>query len=420
MAKSPAPIKTVSKKHLARQQREEQQTRYIMIASAVVMAIVVILIVGGLLNQFVFQPNKAVAEVNGDKISLKEFQTNVRYQRTRIIENYQQLAVYFGNDQQFQQQLQQTLGNVEGIGQDVIDNLIDDRLIRQEAKRRGITVTSADVDKALAEAFGYYADGRPTATPTIEPAATSTLTSLQETLTAPTATTVPTMTLPTATATLLPTATSSVVLTPTATATPYTEAAYKDIFKQQLKIYQDSADMSESDFRRVIESQLYRDKVKEAVLAEMVIPADEEQVWARHILVTDTVTADLLLEQIKNGSDFALLAEQYSTDPGSKAKGGDLGWFGKGKMDPAFEQAAWSLQVGEVVSQPVQSTSGYHIIQLLGKENRPLDTSAYQQLRDTKFTEWLADLRKQTEDALKLVIHDFWKTATPDTPTVSQ
>jgi parvulin-like peptidyl-prolyl isomerase len=418
MAKSQQP-KILTKKHLARQQREEMQTRYIVIASIAVIALVFILIAAGLLNQYVLQPNKAVAEVNGDKISVREFQVNVRYQRARIIENYQQLAMYFSDNEQFQQQLQQTLGNVEGIGQNTLDGLIDDRLIRQEAKRRGITISTADLDKGIEEAFGYYANGRPTATATIEPLPTSTLSSLQQTLTAPTATTVPTITLPTATATLAPSPTASLVLTPTATATPYTKDAFKENFDNQVKAYKDATSMSEKDFRRIVESQLYYEKVMDAVLADMNIATDEEQIWVRRIVVSEPMTATLLLDQINNGGDFALLAEQNSSDTSTSFKGGDMGWFGKGKQDAAFEQAAWSLQVGEVVSQPVQTASGYEIIQLLGKEVRPIDSSSYQQLRQTKFTEWLAAQRKQAEDALKLTIYDFWTTIVPSEPSVS-
>lgn len=86
------------------------------------------------------------------------------------------------------------------------------------------------------------------------------------------------------------------------------------------------------------------------------------EVKARHILVDKKSTADSIEKQLKNGADFATLAKKYSTDTGSKDKGGELGWVKKGQMVPEFEKALFSLKKGEI-SQPVKSQYGYHIIQ---------------------------------------------------------
>jgi peptidyl-prolyl cis-trans isomerase D len=72
---------------------------------------------------------------------------------------------------------------------------------------------------------------------------------------------------------------------------------------------------------------------------------------------------DALAGLLAKGEDFAALAKENSQDPGSAAKGGDLGFFGKGVMDPAFEAAAFSLKKGEV-SKPVRSSFGFHLIKL--------------------------------------------------------
>jgi parvulin-like peptidyl-prolyl isomerase len=71
-----------------------------------------------------------------------------------------------------------------------------------------------------------------------------------------------------------------------------------------------------------------------------------------------------LLERVKNGESFEKLAGEFSDDPGSKGNGGDLGWFGKGVMDPAFETAAFSLQKGQTSNELVKSRFGYHIIRV--------------------------------------------------------
>jgi peptidyl-prolyl cis-trans isomerase C len=113
-----------------------------------------------------------------------------------------------------------------------------------------------------------------------------------------------------------------------------------------------------------------------------------EQVKARHILIQVPKEAseddkkklkekaEELNKQVKAGEDFAKLAEANSDDPGTKAKGGDLGFFSKGAMVPAFEQAAFSLKPGEV-SGVVESDFGYHIIKVDEKKEavvEPYDT----------------------------------------------
>jgi peptidyl-prolyl cis-trans isomerase D len=100
-----------------------------------------------------------------------------------------------------------------------------------------------------------------------------------------------------------------------------------------------------------------------------------EQVHARHILLKidgkneEEVKkqAEDLVKQLRAGADFAALAQKYSDDPGSKARGGDLGFFSKGRMIPEFEKAAFSLKVNEI-SDPIKSQFGYHIIQVLEKQ----------------------------------------------------
>jgi len=71
-----------------------------------------------------------------------------------------------------------------------------------------------------------------------------------------------------------------------------------------------------------------------------------------------------LLERLKKGESFEKIASEFSDDPGSKANGGDLGWFGRGIMDPAFEAAAFALQKGQITSELVKSRFGYHIIRV--------------------------------------------------------
>ncbi len=87
-----------------------------------------------------------------------------------------------------------------------------------------------------------------------------------------------------------------------------------------------------------------------------------KQVKASHILVKKRSQAEKILEELKKGASFAKLAQKYSECP-SKKQGGDLGWFGRGKMVPEFEKAAFSLKKGEL-SDIVKTQFGYHIIKM--------------------------------------------------------
>ncbi len=86
---------------------------------------------------------------------------------------------------------------------------------------------------------------------------------------------------------------------------------------------------------------------------------------ASHILIKDRGLAQQLWQRVKQGANFESLAREFSTCP-SKSQGGDLGWFGTGKMVPAFESAVKKLGIGSI-SDVVSSQFGYHIIKVTGK-----------------------------------------------------
>ena len=161
--------------------------------------------------------------------------------------------------------------------------------------------------------------------------------------------------------------------------------------------------------RDVYRNGLLRDKLKEVITADQ--PTTEEQVWARHILVKTEPEAKAIIELLKNGSDFAKLAKEYSTDTGSGAKGGDLGWFGKGTMVAEFENAAFSQPIG-AIGDPVKTQYGYHIIQVLDRRELPLSASQLQQNKDTAFNDWLTT----TQDQADIVNYDTWVNQIPPMP----
>jgi parvulin-like peptidyl-prolyl isomerase len=145
------------------------------------------------------------------------------------------------------------------------------------------------------------------------------------------------------------------------------------------------------------------------------VPRTQEQVWARHILVETKDQAEEVLALLQDGSDFATLAGIYSTDSSNSQIGGDLGWFGKGAMVAPFEEVAFALEPGEI-SEIVETDFGFHIIQSLGKEERPLSDTEYQDEKSAKFEEWMTSQR----DAATIVTREDWNTRTPSDPVLPQ
>lgn len=107
--------------------------------------------------------------------------------------------------------------------------------------------------------------------------------------------------------------------------------------------------------------------------------APQTEYNAAHILVATKEEADAIKAELAGGADFAEIAKAKSTDTGSGANGGDLGWFGLGMMVKPFEEAVIAAKVGEV-TEPVQSDFGFHLI--LVKETRVAEKPTLDQMRD--------------------------------------
>lgn len=170
-------------------------------------------------------------------------------------------------------------------------------------------------------------------------------------------------------------------------------------------------------FRDLIKDDMLVQKLSTKLREEVrVMPDDLREVRAGHILVTSEAEAKMLLGKIKGGADFAALAKQYSKDPGSASKGGDLGYFSTGTMVEPFEKAAFSLKPGEV-SGVVQSPFGYHIIKVVDSRLRKfpgagknIENVALREKQEKVFRRWYAQVRSKAKIEIiypTLRGHDF-------------
>ena len=239
MAKQSSTPRIVTKKHLARLERERRQANLILSITIGAILIVLLLLGYGYLKLNVLQLREPVAEVNGETITTSAWQERVRFRRRNLLNQldfYQYYQQAFGMDtSQQMQQISFELQSPETLGQSVLDEMIDEILIRQEAEGRGITVTKEEVDKAIQESYNFFPNGTPT--PTITPTEYSTPTFSPEQLTiypstftpteappaTPTLTNTPDLSItPTVTFTAAPPTPTFVPEPATATSTPYT------------------------------------------------------------------------------------------------------------------------------------------------------------------------------------------------------
>ena len=144
-------------------------------------------------------------------------------------------------------------------------------------------------------------------------------------------------------------------------------------FTQRLALLRDRALRNEY-FRVHVDEAVTEEQLKARYDAEIAKITPEDEIRASHILVETEDEAKAIIAELDKGADFATLAKEKSKDPGSGQMGGDLGFFGKGRMVPEFEQAAVALDVGQYTKTPVKSQFGWHVIKLVEKRKQPLPT----------------------------------------------
>lgn len=441
MAKIEKPPQVKKNKFIARHEREARQTRTILIITIALGAIILGLVLYGIVDQLIVKPRTPVAKVGDTVIRVRDFESTVQYSRIQTLNqayNYYTYASYFG---EYGQSFLDTalnmvteLNNPVAYGSQVLDEMIDNEIVRQEAAVRGISVSEEEIDKAIQAAFGFFPDGTPTPTQTATLQSTPTLSKTQLSLI--TLTSTPTE-IPEATPTLTeyieeqtevseeatdeditvenpeveetPTPEESPTTTPSPTV--YTTEIYgQDIkdFNELYKIY----NFDIKDLRKIFEVDLLRQKLAEEMGAD--VEPFKEEVWARHILVETEEEAQDVLTMLADGKDWHELAAEVSLDESNKDQGGDLGWFDNQTMVLPFTDAAFQLEIGEI-SEPVETDFGFHIIQVLGKRETQLTDDELLTKKNEIFTSWLSAERNDRSD---IEIYDSWEKYVPDTPQV--
>ena len=343
-------------------------------------------------------PAEVLADVEGDQITVRDFQR--RYSA--------QLQAYRNA---YGSQLSEQLLRQLGIEQQILQQMVDEQAMVAEARRQGLTVSDAEVRERILSMPAFQENGRfigetryrqmlqfnnpPLSTTEFEDNLRRALL-IDKLRTA---------------------VTGWMTVTDQEVADEFRRRNEKvkldvvplapDAFRSQVTV--NDADIA-AHFEKSKETYRIAEKRKikyalidvEQVRQQVTVPQNEleafykqnaaqystpEQLAASHILFKlegkdDAAVrkqADEVLKRAKAGEDFAALAKQYSEDESNNTSGGSLGEFGRGTMVPEFEQAAFALKAGEISNEPVKTSFGYHIIKV--EKNQPATTRPLEQVR---------------------------------------
>lgn len=393
--------------------REQVQTRIATVVLGLIAVVSVATVGGAVLWDQVLYGQQASLKVDGKTITLDEYRAWFSYRQNVLIANLQQAEANGGSatmptpvpgdsaasqaysmQEMWRQRASQIQRELNSLSVSLTEEFIDRPILRAEAARRNITITSEEVDKELKIITGFEdPSGTPTPTitekPTVNPETPS----------------------PTA-----PASTPTVIRTPRPT--PTVRSRKPNTIEQAIRDYAKFAGSTYEMVREDAELTILKRKLSEAFGEEA--PKTGEQVKARHILVADDDAARKVVDRLKSGEGFDALASELSTDGSNKDKGGDLGWFGRGTMVTPFEDAAFSLPVGQI-SEPVKTQFGVHVIRVDEKDStKPLEESQYQRMKDEAFTKWISaerDTKKPERLMTETMRNWVVKHVTPLNPT---
>lgn len=352
-----------TKKQIARSRKEAQQNRIIFIAVGVLIALVVVILAFGILQELVLKPSQPVAEVNGTNIRLDDYRDLLNYNRYNqylAISNLQSgidelSASPEENDfliSFYEQQLQQQQSSLAFLPETTLDDLIDSELIREKAEQEGLAVTASEIDQAIND------DIRTALTPASQEPVTGT-----EQLPTP---------------------------------TPIPQESIDEV----LTTIVGNMKISEDSFRTIVGRNLLATKVQELLASQ--VPTTG-LVLDVSLIQTETEQEALDAQQrIEAGEEFAVVAQEVSTDTLTAADGGTVGWVTTGQLSSRYGQALEDyVFASEVGAMGVVESDGMFYVVLVSDrdENGPLPAEVLSRRQSSALSDWLTE-RKASPDVV--------------------
>lgn len=391
--KTTQPEKELTRKQSARREREKRLERYMIWGAIAVGVLIVGVLAYGVISLNVLAPRRPVATVGDTPIQTAAFQRRVRYERTLTLATINLYNSYLSQLGQLDpqtadslsQQLQYQVATLQNqlkpelaslYGHNVLDSMTEEELVRQEAARRGLTLSAEELHSAIEQTLLEQEYLQPPAAPVTE---TQTLTDTQ-------------------------------AVTPTATIDP---AAYDAAYQQFLDDVKAQTEFLQSDFEAMLSAQALRDKLK-ASLGES-LATTGEQVMFTYVVTGTQQEAAALQARLAAGEDPGAIIAELQSDTSTISDGGDVQWLPLGylstRLGTEAERVAFNTPPN-VPSDPVQGNDGnYYVLLVTGHEqDRPLDESVLSQLKEEAYTQWLTEQRDANVTLLD------WEAVVPTTP----
>jgi parvulin-like peptidyl-prolyl isomerase len=344
-----------TKKQLAIGRKQAKQNRIIWLSVAGVALLIVAILAVAVIMEVLVKPGEAVAVVNGHKIRSDDFEDLLSYRRYNQHLNILNLESGLqeldpqqeGNEfliSFYQQQLAQLQSELALAPQNTLEELIDDELIREKAEELGLAVVEGEVTEAINEDLRQA----------VAPAAQSAITDTEQ------------------------------VPTPTPVPQEQLDAIYQNALANM--------GLTDKAFERIVQRSLLGQKVQDVLASQVVTTGLVARV---QLIQTDTEAEAVAAQgRIESGEDFALVAQEVSTDTLSAADGGDLGWVTTGQLSPrygeAVEDEVFSMEIGKLAL--LESDGKFFLLTVLERdENGPLPDSVVLPLQSGALDSWLTE-----------------------------
>lgn len=381
---------TLTYKEIARARRESKVRRNTFMAVGAVAAVVVTILLFGIVNEMLIKPDQPVAIVDDMEISTAEFQEQVRLQRSQTIRVIDEYKDVFGVEQVYGIAAQ--LEEHEMIGEQVLDSMVQELLIRRGADELGVSVSEDKVWRQLELQEGYYRDGTPTPRPTLTPRPSPTPISPTETIATP-----------------IPS------ITPRPTPTVVTEEAFQDMYRSQIRMLKRDG-VDEETYRQAVELQLLVQNVREKLVEEL--PAEMDQVMLEMLTFTNEEQAIEYLNRLNEGEAFTALYIEAQTDTEDSVNAISLPWTPSKELGERYGEAvaeeAFALEIGTPSEVIYNANEQPVILQVSGHEVQELSSSTLSAREESLYNEWLEGLKSSAQ--IELV--DIWRGRVPKTPAL--
>lgn len=321
-----ATIRQPTSRQRARRQRE-RQTELLLVGGIAAVIVVVIALLGiGIYREAIARYQDTIATVDDRTFTVGDYIDYMKYRDYLLDQQSAQLASFGGQAQQLQSQLQMQRSI---LPMQAIEDLLETEVVNRAATQLGITVSDADMAKALEDRF-------------VEPVKEG--------------------------------------------ETPDVAARDQQVRQNFDRVVAESG-LSAEYLRQMIRDEVIRQKVEDQVGAQ--VPTTQEQVKLRAIVLKDEETATQALARVQSGEDFEAVAKDMTTDTAGKENGGDFGWLVRGTKDQSLEVAAFALQPGQVVTEPVQSASAFYVLKAEDRQDREVAASDLSTLKAKAFQDFV-------------------------------